>query len=127
MVNTLHKNSFYFGFVRDYSVVFCVWLVTFCIWFHNNSTNYEKIKKILLDIGIPEEQIAVKTAEKDDIRKQNLLSKDCEIRYIITVNTLKEGWDCPFEYILATVANRNSVVDVEQNIGTCAENALHKS
>lgn len=83
----------------------------------DDSTTYEKIKKILLDIGIPEEQIAVKTADKDDIRKQNLLSKDCEIRYIITVNALKEGWDCPFAYILATVANRSSVVDVEQILG----------
>ena len=83
----------------------------------DDSTTYEKIKKILLDIGIPEEQIAVKTADKDDIKKQDLLSRNCEIRYIITVNALKEGWDCPFAYILATVANRSSVVDVEQILG----------
>lgn len=83
----------------------------------DDSTTYEKIKKILLDIGIPEEQIAIKTADRDDIKKQDLLSKNCEIRYIITVNALKEGWDCPFAYILATVANRSSVVDVEQILG----------
>lgn len=45
------------------------------------------------------------------------MSRDCRIRYIITVNALKEGWDCPFAYILATVANRNSTVDVEQILG----------
>ena len=83
----------------------------------DDSTTYEKIKKILLDMGIPEEQIAVKTADRDDIKKQDLLSRNCEIRYIITVNALKEGWDCPFAYILATVANRSSVVDVEQILG----------
>ncbi len=83
----------------------------------DDSTTYEKIKKILLDIGIPEEQIAVKTADRDDIKKQDLLSKNCKIRYIITVSALKEGWDCPFAYILATVANRSSVVDVEQILG----------
>ena len=83
----------------------------------DESITYEKIKKILLDIGIPEKQIAVKTADRDDIKKQDLLSRNCEIRYIITVNALKEGWDCPFAYILATVANRNSVVDVEQILG----------
>ena len=83
----------------------------------NDSTNYEKIKSSLLDIGIPEEQIAIKTADKDDIKNQNLLSRECKIRYIITVNALKEGWDCPFAYILATVANRSSVVDVEQILG----------
>jgi len=42
------------------------------------------------------------------------MSKGCPIRYIITVNALKEGWDCPFAYILASLANRTSTVDVEQ-------------
>lgn len=37
--------------------------------------------------------------------------------YIITVNALKEGWDCPFAYILASLANRTSTVDVEQILG----------
>ncbi len=82
-----------------------------------DSTTYEKVKKALLEIGIPEEQIAIKTADRDDIKNQNLLSKDCKIRYIITVNALKEGWDCPFAYILATVANRSSIIDVEQILG----------
>ena len=82
-----------------------------------DSTTYEKVKKALLEIGVPEEQIAIKTADRDDLRNQNLLAKDCKIRYIITVNALKEGWDCPFAYILATVANRSSVVEVEQILG----------
>lgn len=45
------------------------------------------------------------------------MSEDCPVRYIITVNALKEGWDCPFAYILATIANRTSKIDVEQIIG----------
>ena len=44
-------------------------------------------------------------------------SSDCKIKYIITVNALKEGWDCPFAYILATLANKTSTVDVEQILG----------
>ena len=82
-----------------------------------DSTTYEKIKQTLLDGGIPEEQIAIKTGDKDELKNVNLLSPDCPIRYIITVNALKEGWDCPFAYILATVANRTSTVDVEQILG----------
>ncbi|GFI17318.1 hypothetical protein IMSAGC009_02488 [Lachnospiraceae bacterium] len=82
-----------------------------------DSTTYEKVKKTLLEVGVPEEQIAIKTADRDDLRNQNILAKDCKIRYIITVNALKEGWDCSFAYILATVANRSSVVDVEQILG----------
>lgn len=82
-----------------------------------DSTTYEKIKAQLVEMGIPEEQIAIKTGDKDEIKNVNLLSPDCPIRYIITVNALKEGWDCPFAYILATIANRSSVVDVEQILG----------
>lgn len=45
------------------------------------------------------------------------MSKECEVRYIITINALKEGWDCPFAYILASLADKSSAVDVEQILG----------
>ena len=83
----------------------------------DDSTTYEKIKSTLIEIGVPEDQIAIKTGDRDDIKTEDLLSRDCKIRYIITVNALKEGWDCPFAYILASIANRNSIVDVEQILG----------
>lgn len=67
--------------------------------------------------GIPREEIAIKTAEINELRDVNLLSRDCKIRYIITVNALKEGWDCPFAYILASISNKNSKIDVEQILG----------
>ncbi len=82
-----------------------------------NNTTYEKIRSILLEFGIPEEQIAIKTGDRDDIKNVDLSMRECKIRFIITVNALKEGWDCPFAYILATVANRSSVVDVTQILG----------
>ncbi|MCD8203495.1 MAG: DEAD/DEAH box helicase family protein [Prevotella sp.] len=78
---------------------------------------FDKIKKELVDIGIPEEQIKIKTAEKDELKGIDLLSSECPVRYIITVNALQEGWDCPFAYILATLANRTSSVEVEQILG----------
>lgn len=87
----------------------------------NDSTTYEKIKQKLIDGGIPTEQIAIKTAEVNELkvkgRDVDLLSRTCPVRYIITVNALKEGWDCPFAYVLATIANRSSIVDVEQIVG----------
>ena len=82
-----------------------------------DSTTFENIKEGLLKAGIPANQIAIKTAEKDELKNVELLSEATEIRYIITVNALKEGWDCPFAYILATIANKTSVVDVEQIVG----------
>lgn len=82
-----------------------------------DNTTYEKIRKTLIDAGIPEQEIAIRTGDRNELKNVDLLSPDCPIRYIITVNALKEGWDCPFAYVLATVANRTSVVDVEQILG----------
>ncbi|MDR2356499.1 MAG: DEAD/DEAH box helicase family protein, partial [Oscillospiraceae bacterium] len=82
-----------------------------------DAATFRKLKEQLVEGGIPAEQIAIKTADVNELRNVDLLSKGCEIRYIITVNALKEGWDCPFAYILATLANKTSKVDVEQIVG----------
>lgn len=82
-----------------------------------NKETFEKLKQKLIDNGIPEDEIAIKTAEINELKDIELDKEDCKIRYIITVNALKEGWDCPFAYILATLANKTSVVDVEQILG----------
>ncbi len=78
-----------------------------------------KIKKFLAEeANIPEEQIVIKTAKKDELPKMEvLLSKKSPIRYIITVNALREGWDCPFAYILVSVSNLGARLSVEQTIG----------
>lgn len=78
---------------------------------------FEKVKQKLLDLKIPEEQIKIKTAEIDELKGIDLMSADCPVRYIITINALKEGWDCPFAYILASLADKSSAVDVEQIVG----------
>lgn len=84
---------------------------------NSDSETFESLKNKLLEIGIPEEQIGIKTSKVDTISKLDLLSPQCPIRYIITVNALKEGWDCPYAYILASLANKTSKVDVEQILG----------
>lgn len=84
---------------------------------NESSETFGKIKQMLMDMGIPEEEIGIKTSKADDISKLDLLSADCKIRYIITVNALKEGWDCSFAYILASLANKTSKVEVEQILG----------
>jgi len=75
------------------------------------------IRQKLIDKGIPAEQIAIKTSKLDELGKTKLMDANCPIRFIITVNALKEGWDCPFAYILASLANKTSRVDVEQILG----------
>nr|WP_315251720.1 DEAD/DEAH box helicase family protein [uncultured Flavobacterium sp.] len=82
-----------------------------------DNTTFDKLKAQLIKIGIPEEQIKIKTANKDELKNEDLMSKDCPVRYIITINALKEGWDCPFAYILASLADKSSEVDVTQILG----------
>lgn len=83
----------------------------------DDNTTFENVKAKLTDIGIPEGQIKIKTANVDELKDQDLMSRTCEVRYIITVDALKEGWDCPFAYILASLANKTSRISVEQILG----------
>ena len=71
----------------------------------------------MIDLKIPAEQISIKTAEINELAGVDLLAPACPVRFIITVNALKEGWDCPFAYILASLADKTSAVDVEQILG----------
>lgn len=82
-----------------------------------DATSFGQLREKLVAAGIPEDQIAIKTANINELKGVDLLSPECEIRYIITVNALKEGWDCPFAYILASLANKTSQVEVEQILG----------
>ena len=82
-----------------------------------DNTTFFNIKEQLIKLKIPEEQIKIKVSGTDELKGVDLSAKDCPVRYIITVNALKEGWDCPNAYILASLANKSSAVDVEQILG----------
>jgi type III restriction enzyme len=82
-----------------------------------DNTTFEKIKEKLISLKIPEEQVKIKVSGKDELEGVDLMAKDCPVRYIITINALKEGWDCPNAYILASLADKSSAVDVEQILG----------
>jgi type III restriction enzyme len=87
----------------------------------HTSITVETVKKALIEqFRIPEEEIAVATGEIRDLDKpenQNVLSPSCKLRFIITVQALKEGWDCPFAYVLFSVADLSGVRGVEQILG----------
>lgn len=82
-----------------------------------DNETFEKVKHDLIDAGIKESWIKIKTSGNDELKGIDLMSDTCEVRFIITVNALKEGWDCPFAYVLASLANKTSAIDVEQILG----------
>lgn len=66
---------------------------------------------------LPEDQIAVATGDQKELDGINLFDPKCPIRYVITVEALKEGWDCSFAYVLCSLQEVRSAKDVEQLLG----------
>jgi len=78
----------------------------------------EVLKQYLIDNeNIAADRIAVATGEQRELDTINLFDPTCPIEFIITVEALKEGWDCSFAYVLCSVANINSATDIEQLLG----------
>ncbi len=78
----------------------------------------EVLKKLLLDeFKIPEDQIAIATGSTRELENVDLFNRACPIKFIITVQALKEGWDCSFAYVLCSVAEISSAKAVEQILG----------
>ena len=55
---------------------------------NEDATTFEKFREKLLDANIPKEQIAIRTADINELKNIDLTAMDCPIRYIITVNAL---------------------------------------
>lgn len=78
----------------------------------------EKVKQALMsDFDIPENQIANATGASDDLVGEDILSPNSFIRFVITIDKLREGWDCPFAYVLCSFRNTNSSTAAEQILG----------
>ncbi len=84
-----------------------------------NRITYDKVEEFLKkDKRVPEDQIAVHSGTRKDLDDVvDIEDPDCRVRYIITVQKLKEGWDCPFAYILCSVAEQTSSTAIEQILG----------
>jgi type III restriction enzyme len=86
-----------------------------------NSTdpvNVDVLRKHLVDeLHIPAEQVKVATGMQRELDGLNLADRGCPVRYIITVQALREGWDCPFAYVLCSVQNVRSATAIEQLLG----------
>ena len=78
----------------------------------------EDAREELIDaLGVPEEQVKVKSSAQDELAGIDLMSPFCPVRYIITKDALKEGWDCPFAYLLTLLDNTTAATAMTQLIG----------
>lgn len=84
----------------------------------------DKVRQELIENHhIPLEEIIVATGEDrglEDIDAQfakGISDEKCPVKFIITQKALAEGWDCPFAYILVSMAALHSSTAVEQLLG----------
>jgi type III restriction enzyme len=85
---------------------------------HHDTLTVEVVKQCLTqDHHIRDAEIAVATAEDKELDGVDLLQPDCEVRFVLTIQALREGWDCPFAYVLCSVAELRSSTAVEQILG----------
>ena len=84
----------------------------------NGEVPVARLREFLIDKAkVPEAEIAVVTGEQKELDGIDVADPRCPIRHIITVQALKEGWDCPSAYVLCSVANISSNTDTIQLLG----------
>jgi type III restriction enzyme len=80
----------------------------------------EDVKAWLLNAGFDEAEVAIKTAEKNDLNQPenlDLLSPSNRVRVIVTKQALQEGWDCSFAYVLCSLAATSNLNGMTQLVG----------
>jgi type III restriction enzyme len=85
-----------------------------------NVIHSEDVRQYLLDLGLDRAEIAVKTSQTNELSEPeniDLLSPTCAVRVIITKQALQEGWDCPFAYVLCSLAASHNQNAMTQLVG----------
>ena len=86
--------------------------------------DYERVRnELITNHGIPASEIIVATGEEKGLEqidadyKLGIADPGCPVKFVITQRALAEGWDCPFAYILVSMASLHSATAVEQLLG----------
>lgn len=88
------------------------------ILFQAEEKGREVTKEILLQHlveqeKLPRDKIAVVTGDQKELDGINLFAHDCKIDFVITVEALKEGWDCSFAYVFCSAATVTLSISAE--------------
>ena len=74
-------------------------------------------KYLIQNLAVPENQIRIQSSEQKELAGEDLLSEMSAVRWIITKDALKEGWDCSFAYALALLDNTTAKTAITQMVG----------
>ncbi|MBK7423959.1 MAG: DEAD/DEAH box helicase family protein [Propionivibrio sp.] len=89
-----------------------------------DTLDFERVRnELITNHGIPASEIIVATGEEKGLEqvdadyKLGIADPGCPVKFVITQKALAEGWDCPFAYILVSMASLHSATAVEQLLG----------
>lgn len=89
-----------------------------------DTLDFERVRnELIANHGIPSSEIVVATGEEKGLEqidadyKLGIADPTCPVKFVITQKALAEGWDCPFAYILVSMASLHSATAVEQLLG----------
>ena len=78
----------------------------------------QDVKEYLMqNLSVPERHIKIQSSEQKELAGEDLLDEKSPVRWIITKDALKEGWDCSFAYILALLDNTTATTAMTQMVG----------
>lgn len=83
----------------------------------NSEANVAAVKAHLLEEGVAEEAIKIATGEQRELENVDLLSRDTKVDVVITMEALREGWDCSFAYVFCSLRNVTTDTAAEQLLG----------
>lgn len=74
--------------------------------------------RLASEFGITKGDVKISTGKLDELKSvADVASPKCPVRVIITVEKLREGWDCPFAYVLCSLKETRSATAIEQIVG----------
>jgi type III restriction enzyme len=68
-------------------------------------------------LSVKEDEIRIKSSEKDELGDTDLFDPTCAVKYIITKEALQEGWDCSFAYVLTLLDKTTAQTAMTQMVG----------
>jgi type III restriction enzyme len=68
-------------------------------------------------LRVSESWIRLKTATVNEIADEDLVDSSCPVRFILTKDALREGWDCPFAYVLVVLNAKTGKTAITQMTG----------
>lgn len=89
-----------------------------------DTLDVERVRdELITNHAIPAGEIVVATGEERGLEqidadyRLGIADPSCPVKFVITQKALAEGWDCPFAYILVSMASLSSATAVEQLLG----------